>query len=94
MRRTQLNVPPNPSAAAYSGNPQAWQAAAYQWMLQVKQAVEGASEVNTRPVGQILVSTYTVVNTMTGTDALSNVVATLINDLTNGGYLTTPRNLA
>jgi hypothetical protein len=95
LRRTQLPVPPNPDSMTYSGgDPVLWQRDAYQWMVQVKQRLEQDSVTNSSPTGQFLVSTYTPVNTMTGTDALSNVVATLISNMTNGGYLTTPRKLA
>lgn len=94
MRRTALPPPPNPSSPMYAGKQLAWARDAYAWMQKVKAAVDADSAVNTRPTGQFLVTTYTAVNTMTGTDALSNLVATLINDMMAGGYLTTPRNLS
>lgn len=89
MNRTQLPNPPDPGAPAYAGNPQLWGRAAYQWMLQVKERIETDSEVNVRPMAPFVVSTYTAVNTMTGTDALSNMVATLITAMQAKGLTAT-----
>jgi hypothetical protein len=87
MNRTQLPAPPDPSS--YNGNPAGWQQAAYQWMQQVKGRIETDSNVNVRPMGPIAVSTYTAVATVTGTDALSNFVATLVTLMQTKG-LTVP----
>lgn len=81
MNRTVLSAPPNPDAQPYSGNPAAWQKAMYEWALETKKRVETDSGVNVRPVSPFVVSTYTAVNTMTGTDDLSNFVATFITAL-------------
>lgn len=89
MNRTQLPAPPDPGSPAYSGNPLAWQRAAFQWMAQVKGRIETDSAVNSRPVGPITVGTYTAVSTVTGTDALSNFVATLVTAMQGQG-ITTP----
>jgi hypothetical protein len=75
MNRTQIPVPPNPASF---GSIPAWQAAVFQWMLSVKGRIETDSVVNTQPIAPFVVSTYTAVSTVTGTDALSNFVATLV----------------
>lgn len=93
MNRTTLPAPPDPNSVAYSGNPSAWQTAMFQWASQVKQRVETDSAVNVRPVSPFVVSTYTAVNTMTGTDALSNFVATFITALQAKG-LSSTRNVS
>lgn len=85
MNRTQLPQPPDPASSLFLGNPGAWQRAAYAWMQQVKERIETDSEVNIRPMTPFVVTTYTAVNTMTGTDALSNVVATLIKAMESKG---------
>jgi hypothetical protein len=87
MNRTQLPLPPDPSEAAYSGNPQAWQRAAYQWMQQAKLRLETDSTVNVRPVTPFQLGTYTATNTLTGTDATSNFVATLVAAMTTKGLV-------
>lgn len=89
MNRTMLPAAPNPSDPMYSGNPVSWQRAAYQWMQVVRERIETDSEVNVRPMAPFVVSTYTAVNTMTGTDALSNVVATLISAMQAKGLTAT-----
>lgn len=89
MNRTILSAPPNPDSTQYSGNPAAWQTAMYQWALNVKQRVETDSAANVRPVAPFVVSTYTAVNTMTGTDALSNFVATFITAMQTKGITAT-----
>lgn len=89
MNRTQLPAPPDPSDTAYSGNPSAWQKAAFRWMSLVKGRIETDSAVNVRPVGPFVVSTYTAISTVTGTDALSNFVATLVSAMQTKG-LTAP----
>lgn len=92
MNRTQLPSPPDPGAAQYAGNPVAWQRAAYAWMGQVKAQIETDSAVNVRPIAPFAVSTYTAVNTMTGTDALSNFVATLITAMQAKGLTATRKS--
>lgn len=92
MNRTTLPSPPDPNSTAYSNSPSAWQTAMFQWALQVKSRVETDSAVNIRPVSPFVVSTYTAVNTMTGTDALSNFLATFITALQLKG-LSSTRNL-
>lgn len=58
-------------------------------MLGVKQRVETDSAANVRPVSPFVVGTYTAVNTMTGTDALSNFVATFITAMQAKGITAT-----
>lgn len=89
MNLTILPAPPNPSDAMFTGNPMAWQREAYRWMEIVKERIETDSAVNIRPMTPFVVSTYTAVNTMTGTDALSNVVATLISAMQAKGLTAT-----
>ena len=92
MNRTTLPAPPDPNSVAFSGNPNAWQTAMFQWASQVKQRVETDSAVNIRPVSPFVVVSYTATNTMTGTDALSNFLATFITALQAKG-LSSTRNL-
>lgn len=87
--RTILPAPPNPNAPAYAGNPDQWQTAVFQWMSAVKSRIETDSAANVRPVSPFVVSTYTAVNTMTGTDALSNFLATFITALQAKGVSST-----
>lgn len=84
MNRTVLPKPPNP--AEYQ-NPVAWQQAAYLWMEQVKSRIETDSRINTTPIAPFAVGTYTLVNTVTGTDNLSNFVATMIVAFTKSGVV-------
>lgn len=91
MNRTILSAPPDPNSTTYSGSPDKWQNAVYAWMLDTKKRVETDSAANIQPVSPFVVSTYTAVNTMTGTDALSNFVATFITALQAKG-LTATRN--
>lgn len=86
LRRVQLPGPPDPRIPAYKGNFLAWQKAVYDWMLQSKGQIEGASEVNTRPIGPLVIATYTMITTITGTDDLSNFVATLVALMQGKGY--------
>jgi hypothetical protein len=86
VNRTVLGIPPNP--ASYS-TVAAWQNATYQWMQNTKQRIETDSNVNTTPVGPLVVGTYTAVSTVTGTDALSNFVATMITYMQQQG-ITSP----
>jgi hypothetical protein len=92
VNRTQLPAPPDPSSAMYKGQPQLWQSAAYSWMQQVKGRIETDSAVNVRPVSPFIVATYTPVSTVTGTDALSNFIATLITAMQARG-ITSTRNV-
>ncbi len=88
MNRTQLPIPPNPQRFTNIGQ---WQDAMYQWALQVKGRIETDSAANVQPVAPIVVGTYTLVNTVTGTDALSNFVATLVAGMQANG-LTAPNS--
>ena len=88
MNRTQLPLPPDPSSPVYSGNPMAWQKAAHQWMQQVKGRIETDSAVNTVPIGPFVVGTYTVATSVSGTDPLSNFVASVVSALISKGLLT------
>lgn len=88
MNRTQLPMPPNPASFSSSA---AWQQAAYQWMAQIKGRLETDSAVNTSPIGPFLVDTYTAIQTVTGTDGLSNFVATLVTAMQKQG-ITAPTN--
>ena len=94
MNRTQLPAPPDPNSPVYSGNPALWQRAAYLWMAKVKQQIETDSAVNIAPIGPLSVSTYTATATVTGTDALSNFVATMVTLMQSKGITapTTQRN--
>lgn len=89
MNRTIVSAPPNPDAQPYSGNPAAWQAAMYQWALDTKKRIETDSAANVRPVSPFAVSTYTAIATVTGTDDLSNFVATLVTALQVKGITAT-----
>ena len=86
MNRHQLPQPPNP--ASYT-QPLQWQRAMYDWALKMKQHLETDSAVNTAPIAPFMVGTYTAVNTVTGTDTLSNFVATLITAMNQQG-ITSP----
>lgn len=78
MNRTTLPNPPSPQSNTTQSQ---WMQAVYQWMCAVKAQIETDSTVNTAPVAPFLVGTYTAVNTVTGTDALSNFVATLVTGM-------------
>jgi len=54
-------------------------------MAQVKHRLETDSVVNTQPIAPFVVGTYTAVNTVTGTDALSNFVATIVSAMQSQG---------
>lgn len=88
MNLTRLSNPPHPASFASQS---AWTLAVYQWMSDTKAQIEGDSTVNTQPIAPFVVSTYTAVNTMTGTDALSNFVATLVTAMQQAG-ITSPRS--
>lgn len=89
MNRTQLPQPPDPGAGVYTNNDRAWRADVYKWMLKVKSQIEADSTANTTPIGPFVVDTFTAVSTVTGTDDLSNLVATLITAM-NGKGITAP----
>ena len=74
MNRTVLPIPPNPGPNASD-----YDLAVYRWMAQVKHRLETDSVANTQPIAPFVVGTFTAVNTVTGTDALSNFVATIVN---------------
>lgn len=92
MNRTVLPNPPDPNSVAYSGNPDRWATALFQWAKEMKSRIETDSAVNVRPVSPFVVSTYTAINTMTGTDNLSNFLATFITALQVKG-LSSTRNV-
>jgi hypothetical protein len=75
MNRTVLPNPPNPSAFPKTDD---WMRAVFNWMSQVKLKIEADSNVNTSPIAPYVLGTYTATNTITGTDATSNFVATLV----------------
>ena len=75
MNRTVLPKPPDPDRYL---NPREWQKATFQWMSAVKARIETDSTANTSPIAPFVVGTYTAVSTITGTDAASNFVATLV----------------
>ena len=75
MNRTTLPAPPNPATFK---DPAEWSKAAYLWMAKVKGQIETDSAANVGPIGPFVVGSYTATNTITGTDAISNFVATLI----------------
>lgn len=78
MNRTQLPAPPDPARFTdFIG----WQRAAYQWMNDVKGRLETDSRANTTPVGPFVVGAYTLQTSVTGTDSLSNYVASLTKAL-------------
>lgn len=81
MNRTQLPAPPGPNPDMVE-----WQRAAIAWMAEVKGRIETDSRANTLPMGPFQVGTYTAVSTVTGTDALSNFVATLLTAMQAQGY--------
>lgn len=91
MNRTILPNPPDPNSPVYQGNDK-WQGDMYRWALASKARIETDSAVNVRPVSPFVVSTYTAVHTMTGTDALSNFLATFITALQANG-LSSTRNV-
>jgi hypothetical protein len=90
VKRLILPIPPNPSEAQFA-NPVALARAQWEWNTRVKGTLEDAWRINSAPCGQqISASSFTtntsVTGTTTGTD-LSNVVATLIQILTDKGIL-------
>ena len=86
MNRTVLTVPPDP--ASYPQFPD-WQMALYNCLSQWKQKLENDSRVNTTPVGPLVVGTYTMTNTLAGTDATSNFLATMVTYMQQQG-ITSP----
>lgn len=84
---TQLPDPPDPGQ--YTNDLHSWQRAIYIWMLNVKAQIEADSTVNTTPVAPLKVGTYTEVTTITGTDDVSNFVATLVAKMQQAG-ITSP----
>lgn len=91
MKQLNIPMPPNPSAAQYRTNFVAWQRAATDWMERAKGVLEAAHNELARPCGQqFIASSFTtntaVTGTTTGTD-LSNVVASLVETLTQKGIL-------
>ena len=89
MNRTNLPNPPDPADPQYSGSLRTWQRAVFDWMQQSNEAIETDSAVNVVPMAPFAVASYTAVNTMTGTDALSNFVATLVSAMQAKGLTTT-----
>ena len=86
MNRTVLPIPPNPQQFTDLG---LWALAVYAWMNQVKSRIEGDSAANVGPVGPFVVGAYTATNTIVGTDATSNFVASFVKALQTKG-ITTP----
>lgn len=86
MNRTQLQTPPHP--ATYP-SVQAWQMAVYQCLLAWKQRIETDSNANGTPVGPLVVSGYTALNTLSGTDDTSNFLATMVTLMQQQG-ITSP----
>lgn len=85
-----LNIGQPPDPAAYP-SPIAWQRAAYDWMQRMRGVIQDAHNEVIRPAGQQMLATSFTLSTVatgttTGTD-LSNVVATLIDVLTQKGVL-------
>jgi len=76
VNRTVLPIPPDPPKGSSD-----YDLAVYRWMMQVKHRLETDSVANTQPISPFVVGTYTAVNTVTGTDALSNFVATIVTAL-------------
>lgn len=74
MNRTQLPAPPNPENMPND----VWAKAMFTWASKVKQQVETDSAVNVLPAGPLVVGTYTATNTILGTDATSNFLATMV----------------
>lgn len=87
MNRTQLPAPPNPSDVSYAGSVQTWAQDMYRWAQQVKGRIETDSAVNIKPVAPFQLGTYTATYTLTGTDATSNYVATLVAAMTTKGLV-------
>lgn len=83
MNLTRLAQPPNPTD--FGTNFLAWQKACYEWMNNIKVQIETDSTVNTQPIAPFVVGTYTAVNTITGTDSISNFVATLVTAMNAAG---------
>lgn len=83
MNRTVLEAPPNP--ASY-GSITDWADAHYRWAKSIKARIETDSTVNTQPIAPFSVVTYTATQTVTGTDALSNFVATLVAAMQSKGF--------
>ena len=82
MNRTILATPPNP---ANFTNPADWMKETFNWMSLVKSRIETDSNVNTSPIAPYVVGTYTATNTIVGTDATSNFVATLVTGMQKQG---------
>lgn len=91
MKRITLPSPPNADEPQYRQNQQAFNRAMTRWASQVKGLIEDASRVNDIPLGQQFLasnfSTNTLVSgTTTGTD-LSNFVASLVQAMTERGFV-------
>lgn len=82
MNRTQIPIPPDP---ARFSDPSDWMKATFEWMRYVKGRLETDSAANTQPVAPFVVGTYTTTNTIVGTDATSNFLATLVTGLQKQG---------
>lgn len=86
MNRTVLPAPPDPRRYA---NVSAWQDATYDWMRRTKSLIETDSSANIVPLAPFVVDSYTLTSTITGTDATSNFVATLVTAMQKRG-ITSP----
>lgn len=90
MKRLTLPQPPDPANGQYT-NQLAYNRAVHDWCARVKGLVEDGWRINSAPCGQqMLATSFTtgtvVTGTTTGTD-LANVVASLIQALTDKGIL-------
>lgn len=90
MKNIALPEPPNPNM--YRNNADGYNQAMYQWASNMKSQLQIMTREIARPAPQpFTVGTYTVSNSITGSDALSNVanvLCTLINTLIQSGLLT------
>jgi len=89
VNRTVLPAPPDPNSSAYNRNPDAWQAAMFQWASQVKSRLETDNAVNIRPAAPFVIGTYTAVNTLSpaGTDTTGNFLATMVTAMIARGMI-------
>lgn len=91
MRHLNIPDPPDPNGIQYKGNALAWQRASFDWMKKLKGVVQDSHNQLSNPCGQqFIASAFTTNTTATGTTTgtdLSNVVASLVQTLTQGGVL-------
>lgn len=92
MKTLNIPTPPNPETPQYRSNPLAWQRAAADWMQKAKGVIEAAHNEAIRPCGQqFLATSFTTntvaTNTYTAVADVANVLASLIQTLTQKGIL-------